>query len=119
MKTHPVKGAEIIQHVKFLAPVVSLVRHDHERWDGNGYPDRLKGEEIPQGARIVALVDAYDAMTTDRVYRKAPGKEYAISELKKYAGSQFDPILVELFLSVLKDDKKNGNANGWRSGENG
>src|SRR3990172_10905574 len=86
MKTHPVKGAEIIQHVKFLAPVVSLVRHDHERWDGNGYPDRLKGEEIPQGARIVALVDAYDAMTTDRVYRKAPGKSFAIEEMERCSG---------------------------------
>lgn len=104
MKTHPVKGAEIIKHVKFLTPVVPLVRHDHERWDGKGYPDGLKEEAIPLGARIVAIVDAYDAMTTDRVYRKAPGKEYAISELKKYAGAQFDPRLVELFLEILKED---------------
>jgi len=105
MKTHPAKGAEIIKHVKFLAPVVPLVRHDHERWDGNGYPDGLKGEAIPLGSRIVAVVDAYDAMTTDRIYRKAPGKEYAISELKKYAGTQFDPKLVELFIEILKEDR--------------
>ncbi len=103
MKTHPAKGAEIIKHVKFLAPVVAMVRHDHERWDGTGYPDGLKGEAIPLGARIVAVVDAYDAMTTDRIYRKAPGKNYAVTELKKYAGTQFDPELVEVFLSVLKE----------------
>lgn len=105
MKTHPTKGAEIIKHVKFLAPVVPMVRHDHERWDGKGYPDGLKGEAIPFGARIVAIVDAYDAMTTDRVYRTAPGKTYAISELKENAGTQFDPDLVEVFLSVLEEQK--------------
>jgi putative nucleotidyltransferase with HDIG domain len=101
MKQHPVFGAQIVQQIKFLSPVVPLVRADHERWDGNGYPDGLRGEEIPLGARIVAIVDAYDAMTQDRVYRKAPGKAYAIAELKKYAGIQFDPRLVDVFLKVL------------------
>lgn len=103
MKTHPVKGAEIIKHVKFLIPVVPLVRHDHERWDGKGYPDGLRGEGIPLGSRIVAIVDAYDAMTTDRVYRKAPGKEYVTTELIKNAGTQFDPNLVKLFLPIVDD----------------
>lgn len=101
MKQHPVLGAQIVQQIKFLAPVVPLVRADHERWDGKGYPDGMQGEDIPLGARVVAIVDAYDAMTSDRVYRKAPGKEYAIAELKKYAGTQFDPQLVNAFLKIL------------------
>ncbi|HUK55253.1 MAG TPA: HD domain-containing phosphohydrolase [Nitrospiria bacterium] len=103
MKQHPVLGAQIIQPVKFLEPVVPLVRADHERWDGKGYPNGLRGEEIPLGARVVALVDAYDAMTFDRVYRKAPGKEYAVNEMQKNAGTQFDPQLVKLFLEILKE----------------
>lgn len=102
MKKHPVMGAEIVKQVEFLAPVVPLVRHDHERWDGEGYPDQLRGEQIPLGARIVALVDAYDAMTTDRVYRKAPGKAFAVEELKKCSGSQFDPLVVEVFFKGLR-----------------
>ncbi len=102
MKKHPVMGAAIVEQVEFLAPVVPLVRHDHERWDGEGYPDRLRGERIPLGARIVAVVDAYDAMTTDRVYRKAPGKAFAVEELKKCSGSQFDPMVVEAFFKGLR-----------------
>ncbi len=102
MKQHPAFGAKIVQQIKFLGPVVPLVRADHERWDGKGYPDGLRGEKIPLGARVVAIVDAYDAMTSDRVYRKALGKEYAIAELKKYAGTQFDPQLVKLFLEILE-----------------
>lgn len=102
MKQHPVMGAEIVRQVEFLAPVVPLVRHDHERYDGEGYPDRLRGEQIPLGARIVAVVDAYDAMTTDRIYRKAPGSAYAMNELKQCSGTQFDPLVVEAFLSGLR-----------------
>jgi response regulator RpfG family c-di-GMP phosphodiesterase len=102
MKRHPALGAQIVQQIEFLSPVVPLVRADHERWDGKGYPDGLKGEQIPLGARIVAIVDAYDAMTADRVYRKSPGKEYAARELRKYAGAQFDPQLVDLFLKTLE-----------------
>ncbi len=102
MKQHPVLGAKIVQQIKFLQPVIPLVRADHERWDGKGYPDGLNGEGIPLGARVVAIVDAYDAMTSDRVYRKAPGKEYALAELQKYAGTQFDPHLVKLFLEILE-----------------
>jgi putative nucleotidyltransferase with HDIG domain len=102
MKRHPVLGMEIIQQIEFLKPVVPLVRADHERWDGKGYPDGLTGETIPMGARIVAIVDAYDAMTSDRVYRKAPGKEHAVSELRRCAGTQFDPDLVKLFLEIIQ-----------------
>jgi putative nucleotidyltransferase with HDIG domain len=103
MKRHPVYGAQIVQEIKFLEPVVPMVRADHERWDGKGYPDGLKGEQIPLAARIVAIVDAYDAMVSDRVYRKAPGKEFAIQELKRCAGAQFDPHLVDVFLKILRE----------------
>ena len=101
MKTHPERGANILRKIKFLAPVVPLVLYHQEMYNGKGYPAGLAGEDIPIQSRIVAVLDAYDAMTTNRVYRKSPGKAYAISELKKYAGSQFDPKVVEVFLQVI------------------
>ena len=104
MKQHPVYGAQIVRQIKFLNHVVPLVQADHERWDGKGYPDGLKGEQIPLGARIVALVDAYDAMTSDRVYRKAPGKSFAIEEMERCSGTQFDPHIVGVFLEILRKD---------------
>lgn len=105
MKKHPEMGAEIIKHIKFLAPVVPLIYYHHERYDGTGYPTGLKGEAIPTGARIVAVLDAYDAMTTDRPYRSTPGKEKAIAELKRCSGTQFDPKVVDAFLDVLRKGK--------------
>lgn len=101
MKSHPIKGAEILKRVSFLVPVAPLIRHHHERFEGNGYPDRLKGEEIPIQSRIVSIIDAYDAMTSDRPYRKSLGMEWAIGELKRCAGTQFDPQIVEIFISIL------------------
>jgi response regulator RpfG family c-di-GMP phosphodiesterase len=114
MKRHPIIGAAIVEHVAFLRPVIPLIRHDHERWDGCGYPDGLKGEEIPLGARIIAVVDAYDAMAVDRVYRKAPGHEFALRELRRCAGTQFDPAVVEAFISAisLTDDCPASPSNG-------
>ncbi len=106
MKRHPVMGAEIIRHIKYLDPVVPIVLHDHERYDGNGYPHGLSGEAIPLGARIIALVDAYDAMTTDRVYRKAITKEEAIEQIRLKAGTQFDPTLSTLFIDILSKSPK-------------
>ncbi len=103
MKQHPVLGCEMVSRIGFLKPIIPFVRADHERWDGKGYPDGLAGEAIPLIARIVAVVDAYDAMTSDRIYRKAPGREYAIQELKQYAGTQFDPTMVKILLEVLRD----------------
>ncbi len=103
MKTHPERGANILRQIKFLAPVVPLVLYHQETYNGKGYPAGLAGEAIPIQSRIVAVLDAYDAMTSNRVYRKSPGKEYAISELKKYAGSQFDPRVVEAFLLSLSE----------------
>lgn len=104
MKRHAMYGAQIVRQIEFLKPVVPLVEADHERWDGKGYPNGLKGERIPLGARIVAIVDAYDAMTFDRIYRKAPGKAYAMDELKRCAGTQFDAHLVDIFLKILRED---------------
>ncbi len=103
MRRHVTYGGRIVRRIKFLEPIVPSVEADHERWDGNGYPKGLKGEEIPLLGRIVAVVDAYDAMTANRVYRKAPGKASAIEELRRCAGSQFDPNVVDVFLETLSD----------------
>ncbi len=105
MKTHPEKGAEIIKHIKSLAEVVPLVLYHQERYDGKGYPRGLMGNEIPIESRIVSVLDAYDAMTSDRVYRKAPGQQRAIEELKRHAGTQFDPRVVQVFLEVIGEAK--------------
>ena len=101
MKRHPLMGAEIVRHIKYLDPVVPMILHDHERYDGRGYPTGISGETIPLGARIIALVDAYDAMTTDRVYWKAIRKEQAIEQIHRCAGTQSDPRLAELFIDLL------------------
>ena len=103
IKQHAVIGARIVQSVGALHEVAPIVRHHQERYDGSGYPDGLSGEEIPLGARIIAVVDAYGAMTEDRVYRKALGHHRAIEELKRCAGTQFDPMIVEAFIRLLED----------------
>ena len=102
MRAHPSLGAEIIKGVEFLKPVVPLVYHHQERYDGKGYPEGLSGEAIPLGARIVAVLDTFDAMTSDRPYRKAMPLAQAIVELRRCAGSQFDPRVVEAFIGVLE-----------------
>jgi GAF domain-containing protein len=102
VKEHAVIGARIVQSVGALQGVVPIVRHHQERFDGSGYPDGLRGDAIPIGARIIAVVDAYGAMTEDRVYRKAPGHEVAIAELKRWAGKQFDPYIAEAFIRLLE-----------------
>lgn len=107
IKKHPTIGNRIISPVTFLAPVAPMVLYHQEWYDGNGYPEGLAGEEIPLGSRIVAVIDAYDAMTSDRPYRKALPREYAISELKKGAGSQFDPNVVDVFVNILRDETLN------------
>jgi HD-GYP domain-containing protein (c-di-GMP phosphodiesterase class II) len=101
MQRHPVAGEQILAPVEFLAGVRPIVRHEHERWDGAGYPDGLAGEAIPLGARIVFVCDAYHAMTSDRPYRRAMSDSEGRAELLRGAGSQFDPRVVELFLEVL------------------
>lgn len=103
MSRHPVKSAEIIGDLKGLKRAREYVKHHHEYYDGNGYPDGLSGETIPIGARIILVSDAYDAMTTDRPYRNAIGHVRAIEELKKLAGTQFDPNVVNALLALTED----------------
>lgn len=103
MSRHPVKSAEIIGDLKGLKRAREYVKHHHEYYDGNGYPDGLSGETIPIGARIILVSDAYDAMTTDRPYRNAIGHVRAIEELKKLAGKQFDPTVVNALLALTED----------------
>jgi putative nucleotidyltransferase with HDIG domain len=96
MKIHTVVGADILARVQFPYPVVPIVRSHHEAWDGSGYPDGLKGEEIPIGARILAVVDCFDALASDRPYRKALSSREAMEVVKSKAGTQFDPMIVQL-----------------------
>lgn len=103
IKQHAQIGARIVQSVGAFSGVVPIVRHHQERFDGRGYPDGLAGEDIPIGARIIAAVDAYGAMTEDRVYRKALGHEKAVAELLRNAGTQFDPHVVNTFIRILKE----------------
>ena len=100
MQEHSAIGAELLARIPLLAAVAPLVRAVHERWDGSGYPDRLAGEAIPIESRIVAVCDAWDAMTSDRPYRQALGEAEARAELARGAGSQFDPIVVTAFLEA-------------------
>ncbi len=102
IKTHPLVGETIIEPVPFLQDAKPVIRHHHERYDGYGYPDGLKGEEIPLLARIIHIADAYDAMTSDRPYRRALSHALAVQEIKKHSGSQFDPKVVEAFLRVFE-----------------
>jgi len=100
MRQHTVAGEKIIASSAALADVAPLVRSSHERWDGGGYPDGLSGEEIPPGARVITVCDAYHAMTSDRAYRKAMSPEVALAELRAGAGTHFDPAVVEAFLRL-------------------
>ena len=98
VKTHPLKGRNIISPITALAPVVPVVYHHHEHWDGNGYPEGLRHQEIPLLARIIGVADAFDAMTSSRPYRHALAADAAICELRRQAGKQFDPQMVIAFI---------------------
>ena len=99
---HPIWGDSIIGPIRMLDRVQTLVRHHHERFDGTGYPDKLSGHDIPLGARVIAVADAFDAMTSNRPYRAALPLATALLEIKRGAGTQFDPDVVEAFLEVLQ-----------------
>jgi putative nucleotidyltransferase with HDIG domain len=99
MREHPVKGFEIASKIEMLKPIIGAVRNHHERWDGSGYPDKMKAEEIPIAARIVAIADAFDAMATDRPYKAALPLEECEAVLRKTAGKMYDPELIEVFVS--------------------
>ena len=102
MKQHPVIGAEIIKHLKNAASIIGGIRHHHERWDGMGYPDGLKGEGIPLMARIIQMADSYDAMTSHRPYRKGLTQEEVTLEIERCKGSQFDPKIADVFMNLLR-----------------
>jgi len=103
IKRHPAAGEEILKPVKFLQEVAKVIRQHQERWDGKGYPDGLKGEEIHLYARIVSVADAFDAMTSDRSYRKAMNVEDAVQEILRNSGTQFDPKVVEAFYKAYQN----------------
>lgn len=99
MKTHPEKGAAILEPIAALQPMLPIVRNHHERWDGTGYPDRLVADNIPRVARVVSVADAFDAMTSNRPYRRAMSTEVAFTALSREMGTQFDPQCVQAFLA--------------------
>ena len=107
MKMHPTVGYNMLKDIKFLEPSLTVIRNHHEHYDGSGYPDGLKGNEIPLGARIFALVDAFDAITSDRVYKKAKSVAEAREEIFRNAGTQFGPEIVQAFLKLPLDKIKN------------
>jgi putative nucleotidyltransferase with HDIG domain len=101
IKLHPTKGGEIVGQIEELALVADAIRHHHERVDGRGYPDGLRGEAIPLTSRIIHVADAFEAMTSDRSYRQNLTRPIALSELLRHSGSQFDPELVKRFIKVI------------------
>ncbi len=102
MKEHPVKGAGILRPIKQLADILPAIRHHHENHDGTGYPDGVKGDDIPLFARILAVADTVDAMASDRPYRKGRGMDVIVQELKRCSGTQFDPLVVDAFIRTLE-----------------
>jgi putative nucleotidyltransferase with HDIG domain len=104
MRRHPVIGAQIVAPFEFFTTGALVIRHHHERFDGSGYPDGLAGSSIPLGARIVAIADVYDALTSDRPYRPAMSAETALAEIRGQAGRGFDGELVQVFVESMQDD---------------
>lgn len=112
VKKHSAEGANIVGYMKELRIITPFIRHHHEWFDGNGYPDGLSGDEIPIEARIISIADAYDTMTTDRTYRKAMSPDLALTELQRYGGTQFDLQLVEVFCEKMRESVQNSTGDG-------
>ena len=108
IEKHCDDGVKVISYIKELAALVPMVRHHHEWYDGTGYPDGLGGEDVPVGARIIAVADAYDTMTTPRPYREMVSHKEALRELRRCSGTQFDPELVDVLCRALDGDKEQG-----------
>jgi len=108
MRRHTYVGERILAAAPSLSGVASLVRSSHERWDGDGYPDRLAGEAIPLGARIIAVCDAFDAMTSERPYAASVEPAKAVAEIQRCAGTQFDPAVVNAFVAVWERQRRRG-----------
>jgi ribonuclease P protein subunit RPR2 len=105
MRTHPTIGAQIVAPIRFLGDAAALViRHHHERFDGRGYPEGLAGDDIPIAARIFSIADSFDAMTSDRPYRRALAVDRALDEIRGGAGTQFDPEVVKVFVDLVERD---------------
>jgi HD-GYP domain-containing protein (c-di-GMP phosphodiesterase class II) len=104
MRRHPLIGAQIVAPYEFLAAAALVIRHHHERWDGSGYPDGLAGEAIPLGARVIAVADVYDALTSERPYRRALPHAVAVEHLVAEAGRTLDPGVVAAFVAATPDD---------------
>lgn len=107
MKSHVTRGGEILKNFTFIPHVQEGALYHHERYDGKGYSSGLKGEEIPEYARIIGVADAFDAMTANRVYRKKLDFEYVISELERGRGTQFDPHMADIMLNLIADREIN------------
>jgi diguanylate cyclase (GGDEF)-like protein/putative nucleotidyltransferase with HDIG domain len=108
MREHPVIGERILRSIPGMGPIARIVRHEHERFDGAGYPDGISGDQIPIGARIILACDAYHAMTSDRPYRKGMSHADAVAELAEHAGSQFDPRVTEMLIGALYGRRQSG-----------
>ncbi len=108
MKEHPVIGERILRVLPGLGNVARIVRHEHERWDGGGYPDGLEGEEIPLGSRIIIAADTYHAITSDRPYRAKRSHSEAVEELTRCAGTQFDPNVTAALIGFLYGQRQAG-----------
>lgn len=106
MKKHPELGARLLERIKFLEGAIPIVLNHQERFDGTGYPSRIRGEEIPLGARIFAVVDTFDSMTSDRPYRKALNYQAALKEIREHSGTQFDPKVAAMFSSISPEEWK-------------
>jgi HD-GYP domain-containing protein (c-di-GMP phosphodiesterase class II) len=106
MRLHPVYARQMLQHIEYLKPALVIPYSHHERWDGSGYPEGLKGEEIPLLARLFAIVDVWDSLCHDRVYRQGMGRDASLNYLRENAGKLFDPVLVQIFIEMIAEDLK-------------
>ncbi len=112
MRRHPVYAYEWLSPIEFLAPSLDIPYYHHERWNGGGYPRGLKGEEIPLAARIFAVVDVYDALTSNRPYRTAWPQERVVQYLNSQVGTQFDPRVVKTFVELVRSQNAGSTGNG-------